>query len=354
MKNTPSHLENLSSFYLLVLNRIIEESTLKSRQKHPLWKTHGDEIIALYDQIFEQRKGKPIAQKISGLKNELETTLQNLENGVTCQICGVYTRNRIDQHIKRAHFQDPQEYHGDLWSNSLKTKFIDVASGPNNPWRNHGGKYSPFSKGSVNYSEEAIKKASENRSYNTRLDYYLNKGMTKEEAEETLFKRQQTFSLEKCLERYGQEGYKIFGQRQEKWQKSLNSKPQTEIDRIRMSKSTGRMNQLFSSNSQVKDIPGLVYVVKLTKQDTLEEFWKVGITSKTVTNRLWKPGTVKNGILLEIVYVHSTTFYNAFKLEQEILRQNKSIRTILKEATISTTEAFTKEPNYQILLKENS
>lgn len=354
MKNKPSHLENSTKFFLPILTQIMEESTQKGRLKHPLWKKHGQQIVQLYDSIFEQRKTKPLAQKINLLRIELETSMKESKTGVTCQVCGIYTRNRIDQHLKGSHSQDPKEYHGDLWSSMLKEKFSELYTGPKNPWFNHGGKYSPFSKGSVNYSEEAKEKAARNRSYNTRLDYYLNRGMTKEKAEESLSQRQSTFSLEKCLEKYGTDGINVFKNRQETWQDTLNSKPQEEKDRIRMMKSTGRMNQLFNSDPAIKSIPGVLYIVKLTIQDNLNVYWKVGITSKTVKQRFWTPGTVKDGILLELIREHKTTFYDAYKLEQEILRMNRSIRTIITNSKISTTEAFVEEPNYQILLKESS
>lgn len=354
MKNKPSHLESSTKYFLPILIQIMEESSLKGRNKHLLWKKHGEEITQLHDTIFEQKKSRPVAQKISALKAEMERSMDHMETGITCQICGIYTRNRIDQHIRRAHSQDPSQYQGELWSDSLKGVFSELSSGSNNAWNNHGGKYSPFSKGSVNYSKEAIKKAAENRSYTTRLDYYLDRGMSETEAKITLSERQTTFSLQKCLERYGEDGLRIFEDRQARWQNTLNSKPQAEKDRIRMMKSTGRMNQLFNSDPEVKNIPGIVYIVKFMMIETSTVYWKVGITSKTVENRFWTPGTIKNGILLEIIHQHYTTFYQAYKIEQQILKENYSIRTIIENSSVSTTEAFTKEPNYQILLKENS
>jgi len=57
----------------------------------------------------------------------------------------------------------------------------------------------------------------------TQLGYWLNKGYSKEEAIEALSERQRTFTLEKCVQKYGkEEGIKVFTERQNKWQKSLN------------------------------------------------------------------------------------------------------------------------------------
>lgn len=56
----------------------------------------------------------------------------------------------------------------------------------------------------------------------TNIEWYLNKGMTMEEAKEALRKRQTTFSFEKCIEKYGEEnGEKIWAERQQKWLNSI-------------------------------------------------------------------------------------------------------------------------------------
>lgn len=55
-----------------------------------------------------------------------------------------------------------------------------------------------------------------------RIEYYLAKGMTEEEAKNALKERQTTFSLKKCVEKYGEKnGLIIFNDRQIKWSKTL-------------------------------------------------------------------------------------------------------------------------------------
>jgi hypothetical protein len=59
-------------------------------------------------------------------------------------------------------------------------------------------------------------------SYTTNKEYYIKKGFTEIESLELVSKRQATFSLEICIEKYGDDdGNKIWLDRQEKWQKSL-------------------------------------------------------------------------------------------------------------------------------------
>lgn len=56
----------------------------------------------------------------------------------------------------------------------------------------------------------------------TNIEYYLQQGMSKEQAKEALAERQRTFSLEKCIEKYGEvEGRKKYLERQTKWKSSL-------------------------------------------------------------------------------------------------------------------------------------
>jgi len=57
----------------------------------------------------------------------------------------------------------------------------------------------------------------------TQLQYWVNKCGNIEEGKKKYRERQATFSLEKCIEKYGEKkGKKKFTERQKKWQKSLN------------------------------------------------------------------------------------------------------------------------------------
>jgi hypothetical protein len=64
-------------------------------------------------------------------------------------------------------------------------------------------------------------------SFNSKRDnnknYWINLGYSEEESIKKVSERQSTFSLEKCLDKYGdKEGHKIWQDRQKKWQKSLS------------------------------------------------------------------------------------------------------------------------------------
>jgi hypothetical protein len=114
-----------------------------------------------------------------------------------------------------------------------KKMFSDKIKGEKNP--NHKcnttlekrQSCSPFSKNFVKYSniEEKnnfVKKVCDKKSYTTRLDYWLNKGFNEKEAEQKLKERQTTFTLNKCVEKYGKkEGKEVYNNRQQRWQKSL-------------------------------------------------------------------------------------------------------------------------------------
>lgn len=130
-----------------------------------------------------------------------------------------------------------------------KKMFSEKIKGENNP--NHKNKTteeerksrSPFSLEFSKYTNEEerivfIKKALKDRISTTNINYYLNQGMSLEESKIKLSDRQRTFTLEKCIERYGEEqGLIIFTNRQEKWQKSLNQ--------------NGNLKQGYSEISQV-------------------------------------------------------------------------------------------------------
>ena len=55
------------------------------------------------------------------------------------------------------------------------------------------------------------------------IEYWLKKGYSENDAKEKVAKIQRTFTIEKCIEKYGEtEGLKKWKERQEKWQDSLN------------------------------------------------------------------------------------------------------------------------------------
>ena len=113
--------------------------------------------------------------------------------------------------------------------------FYNKVLKPKNAYTGHDGKLSPWSKDFIGYehlNDEDKNKARRQKCYcrdredfdeiklasNTTLEYYLSKGMGEDEAKHALRKRQTTFSLEKCIEKYGEvEGIKRFKERQEKW-----------------------------------------------------------------------------------------------------------------------------------------
>jgi len=74
----------------------------------------------------------------------------------------------------------------------------------------------------LNIKNNFIEKALKDRITNNTLEYYILKGYTIEESKTLLKKRQQTFSLNKCIEKYGEiEGKHKWLERQLKWENSL-------------------------------------------------------------------------------------------------------------------------------------
>lgn len=78
-------------------------------------------------------------------------------------------------------------------------------------------------------------------------EYWMERGFTEEEAISKVATIQATFSLEKNIEKYGLvEGTKRWKDRQEKWQNTLNAKPEHEKQRIRKEKNCIKI-ECFSS-----------------------------------------------------------------------------------------------------------
>lgn len=194
-------------------------------------------------------------------------------SGCQCVICG-HKAEVLTKHLKAAHNLTPDEYctiykikKSDVVSDGMSKKLSDVQknselcvanrfSSKNNPAKGHSGRYSPYSMNFIRYdgmSDEEKKRAiaevrerkqksvRENpQNQPTRIEFYTSRGLSPDEARKALSERQRTFSLEKCIERYGDdEGMRVWKERQERWQETLNSKSEDEKEEIKKKKLNG-------------------------------------------------------------------------------------------------------------------
>ncbi len=83
----------------------------------------------------------------------------------------------------------------------------------------------------------------------TRIEYYIKKGHTEEEAKKLISERQTTFSLDICIEKHGEEkGKVIWEERQRKWLDNLDSK--SEEEKIEINRKKLFNNSGYSKISQ--------------------------------------------------------------------------------------------------------
>lgn len=274
------------------------------------------------------------------------------EGAVSCKLCSTVAHD-LTSHIIRIHKISCQEYkekYGDFRSTKFLNDISERVKGENNPAYQHGGKYSPFSDKFIHADKidkaELCQKVSksnrENGNNDTTIKYWLNRGYSEQESKDKISERQSTFSLAKCIEKHGEElGRQVWLNRQEKWQESLQNKSIEEIQQINMKKSTGRINQLFNSDPVVKNIPAILYYIKFYNDEI--EFWKIGITSKTIKERFGTQENVKmhHDLNYEVLFIDdSMSFYDCFKKEQKVLNNNKDKRIIVNYKGFTTTEAF--------------
>ena len=188
---------------------------------------------------------------------------------VVCQECGMKAK-QISQHICKVHNMSINDYcdkyncsvsdltckslHDSL-STNIKKACADGRCGwqvgGDNPSKSEYVKSGRRSIFSMNYhgydglsddekrkkielaANEVARVREENGNNTTSIEYYLKRGFSKSEARKMLKDRQRTFTLEKCKEKYGDvEGERIYNDRQERWQNTLNSKSDEEKERI--------------------------------------------------------------------------------------------------------------------------
>lgn len=278
-----------------------------------------------------------------------------------CGICGLRAVD-LASHLRGVHgisasadnLDSYKEKYGPIVSENQRQKLSARSAGENNMAYGHGGRLSPYSKKFVAYdgkSEDDKEKiihalarsaqctARENNNVSTSYDYYLSRGYSSEEAFEILSNR--VFSRRRCIEKYGEElGTTVFQERQEKWQKTLQSKPEEERERIRMLKGSGAKTPGFYNVPEDVDenIQGITYYVHVWNDDI--EFWKIGITTKTVLERL---RLHKFGFEFEEKILLESDIISCHALEQDILEKYHSDRIRIDLPGFKTYEAFNRD-----------
>ena len=265
-------------------------------------------------------------RKFEKVYNENKLKFENADPNtyVTCGVCGFVSAD-ISTHVK-SHNINGEEYRKQYGPTKCN-KIIERMRGKNNPGYNHGGKLSPFSKNFVKYQdldeqekeniiaqkyEDNSKFMEENPHRNpTRIEYYMAQGLSEEDAQKALSKRQSTFSLKICQEKHGEEeGKRIWEERQTKWLNVLDSKTDEEKDEISRKKGTSRRSlDLFLEGS---DAPGSLYLIKLSDNQ-----YKIGITTQTLEKRY--SGEIYDKY--QVIYNETDTISHVFMVEQ-ILKDN--------------------------------
>jgi hypothetical protein len=258
---------------------------------------------------------------------------------IECKICG-YRAKDLSSHLRHFHNIHPKDYKRITKTNTIKSQFLcDKVKGENNPGYQHDGKFSPFSKKFVKADsidieelyERVAKSRKENCNETTTIEHWLKQtNGDVEQAKLLLRDRQSTFTLEKCISKYGkEEGFNRWNQRQLDWQTTLNSKTEEEIQNINKKKST-KINFKSLWNQEL-DSEGKFYVIKLD-----DETNKIGITSKEIYERY------DVSIFDREYYVFESTINHAFQIEQ--ITKNKLFKYIInKEEQIGDfgwTETF--------------
>jgi hypothetical protein len=186
-------------------------------------------MITLQQAIEDYSTGNYIESRGTKAKRKKnEQIFADKEEGkdyLVCKICGMKT-GELTGHLLYSHKIDHNEYKKEFGLEQLKClTLIEKVAGENNPGYNHGGRLSPFSKKFIkgDISEQTVKKSIDTRTANnnnpTTIEYWMKKTNGDEElAKELLSTRQSTFSLDKCIEKFGEiDGLKRWQDRQNKW-----------------------------------------------------------------------------------------------------------------------------------------
>ena len=203
------------------------------------------------------------------------------------------------------------------------------------------------------------------------IEWWLNQGYSEEEAKIKRSERQSTFSLEKCITKHGEEeGTRIWKERQVKWQNTLQSREDYDEIKKRRDNSSLQFFQkkypddpekaqeeykkrCFTGNWKKEcpieeDVPGTLYYIYFWNDDI--EFWKIGITRRSIGNRFWEGQySQRFDLNKKVIKTWQGLYINeCYRKEQEILEEMFEWRIKIDHNNFSTSEAFSKD----VLLNE--
>ena len=211
---------------------------------------------------------------------------------VICRVCGQKLNYLSKQHIEfhNMTIDDYEKQYGKI--KYYPSKYVNMHfNGENNPA--HHTKVdeqdrkarSPFSKEfyksrgiDEKKRNDFINRVNEKREVSTTTDYYVRRGYSEEEAKVLLSNRQRTFTLEKCISKYGEDdGYRVWKDRQDKWAEKMFSDRgrlvfgrSMECDRlIENIVCDSSVNLLYDKNElMLKDNNGKRYYYDITNEET--------------------------------------------------------------------------------------
>lgn len=239
--------------------------------------------------------------------------------------------------------------YGEEYAEKKLEKKANRVKGENNPGYNHGGKFSPFSKKFLNHVgksefevEESIIEVS-NKSKNTKrenphkentkIEYYIAQGFSEEESKILLSERQSTFSLQKCVEKYGEdEGTLVWRRRQIKWRNSIDNLSSDEKYNILRGQCKGAWNAMK------KSVDGaFVYLMKSTKEKNL---YKFGISTNVQKRKVTVSSEM--GHKFEILKEKKFLVDDVLEKEDNLCKafREKSLFEVKNETSFASLEYF--------------
>ena len=263
-------------------------------------------------------------------RTQQERKFKDLEEGtdfVRCAICG-FPSTELTSHVTRVHKLSARDY---VLEHPLSAQKLRDATrarlAENNPWKGHGGKYSPFSEKFVGKTsvEEAVKKSEFTKrrraSSNTDWRKYLEEAAGDEaRAREILSERQRTFSLEKLVAKHGEEeGRRRWADRQEKWLKNyrktnyskvsqelfnaiMKKYPSSDVyfatwDRQDMTTYTNKELRIRTSSGKTL-LPDFVDVKKMRIIEFDGDYWHSSATANPTRERVREEALTKDGYVV--------------------------------------------------------
>jgi hypothetical protein len=297
----------------------------------------------LYDRLYEELQQLSCATSVSKLRKKVVEMLQLPTNGKNCKNYWIKRGwSEVESYVKTKEFNKNKKfispYSREFWiykinpntGKNYTTKEADFERNSRRPTKKEYWILKGYSEDDAILTAEKVKIENSKKgvdaykktpteikkcSNRLSIDYWILRGYSLEESRKKVYENQNKFSLEICVEKYGEErGKTVWEERQKKWQNTLKSKSSEEIEKINKQKNPYRLERFDYIDDLIEKLKLKNIIIFKTEEELIEKI--IDDLNKNITKKYWPPKKYIEklpNIQFEVLKLNKDLFLNKIK-----------------------------------------